>query len=80
MSIAQPNIASGFKRTDPAILNGHPLRGGLRDRVQREHLLRKDADPKRERIALIRDTVISVMGAVSALIPLVIAFQSVVGA
>jgi len=80
MSHAHVTVARSFKRTDPAVVNGHPLRGSLREKLQREHLLRRDLDPKRERIAMIRDTVISVMGAVSALIPLVIAFQSVIGA
>lgn len=80
MSNAPTKIAPGFKRTDPAIVNGHPLRGALRQKIQREHLLGGDVDPKRERIAVIRDTVISLMGAVSAMVPLVVAFQSMMGA
>lgn len=80
MSNVQMSISQDFRRADPALLKGHPLRGSLKEKLQREHLLRGDADPRQERIAMIRDTVISVMGAISALIPLVIAFQSVIGA
>ena len=80
MSNVQIDISRNFRRADPSLVNGHPLRGSLREKLQRDHLLGGDVDPRQERIALIRDTVISVMGAVSALIPLVIAFQSVIGA
>jgi hypothetical protein len=86
-SNAHLNIARTFQRTDPSLLGGHPMRGNLKergnlkDKVRREHLLRRDDnDPERERIAVIRDIVISVLGAVSALVPLTIAFQSVMGA
>jgi hypothetical protein len=80
-SNAHLNIARNFKRTDPSLLGGHPLRGNLKEKIRREHLLRRaDNDPERERIAVIRDIVISVLGAVSALVPLTIAFQSVMGA
>jgi hypothetical protein len=78
---AHLNIARTFKRADPVNKNGHPMRGTLAEKVQREHLLRRDEDDiKREKVAMIRDTVISVMGAVSALVPLMIAFKSVTGA
>jgi hypothetical protein len=80
-SNAHLNIAQNFKRTDPSLLGIHPLRGSLREKAQREHLLRReDNDPRREKIAMIRDFVISVMGGISATIPLVVAFQSVMGA
>jgi prephenate dehydrogenase len=80
-SNAHLNIAHTFQRTDPSLLGGHPMRGSLKEKVQREHLLRRDDnDPERERIAIIRDTVISILGAVSALVPMTIAFQSVMGA
>jgi prephenate dehydrogenase len=80
-SNAHLNIARTFQRTDPSLLGGHPMRGNLKETIQREHLLRRDDnDPERERIAVIRDIVISVLGAVSALVPLTIAFQSVMGA
>ncbi len=78
MSTAPTKIAPGFKRADPAIVNGHPLRGNLRMRQQVETL--PDDEPKRSRFMLVRDTVISLMGAVSAMVPLVVAFQSVIGA
>jgi hypothetical protein len=78
MSNAPTQIAPGFKRADPAIVNGHPLRGALR--VRQAHETIADAEPKRARILIVRDTLISLMGAVSAMVPLVIAFQSVIGA
>jgi hypothetical protein len=80
-SNAHLNIARDFKRVDPSLLGTHPLRGNLKEKVKREHLLRReDNDPKREKIAMIRDCVISVLGGISATIPLVVAFQSVMGA
>jgi hypothetical protein len=73
---AHLNIAPTFKRADLSVGQGHPLRGKLR----REHLLRRDDnDPERERRIMIRDTLISVMGGVSALVPMFIAVQSVMG-
>ncbi len=78
MSNAPTQIAPGFKRADPALVNGHPLRGTLRTRQQVEAL--PDIEPKRTRFQLVRDTLISLMGAVSAMVPLVVAFQSVIGA
>jgi hypothetical protein len=80
MSNVQIGISRGFQRTDAATVNGHPLRGNLKEKLRREHLLRGDVDPRQERIAMVRDTVISLMGAVSALIPFVVAFQSAMGA
>jgi hypothetical protein len=78
---AHLNIARTFKRANPAKTGGHPMRGALGEKLQREHLLRKDEeDIKREKVAMIRDTVISVMGAISALVPLMIAFKTVTGA
>jgi hypothetical protein len=80
MSNVQVSLTRGFRRADPETVNGHPIRGDIKETLRREHLLRSDVTPENERIATIRDTVISLMGAVSALIPLVIAFQSVIGA
>jgi hypothetical protein len=62
--------------------NGHPMRGKMNSpKIERQHLLRKDpAEVSRRRISLVRDIVISVMGAVSALVPIMIAIQSVTGA
>ncbi len=37
-------------------------------------------EPKGSRFVLVRDTLISLMGAASAMVPLVVAFQSVIGA
>ncbi|MGL4634908.1 MAG: hypothetical protein ACRCWF_02915 [Beijerinckiaceae bacterium] len=49
--------------------------------IKREHLLRKDEDaPDRRKIIVIRDTLISIMGAVSAMVPILIAIQSATGA
>ncbi len=79
MSNAPTRIAPGFKRADPAIVNGHPLRGSLKMRQHRD-LLDEEVELNRTRIVVIRDTLISLMGAVSAMVPLVIAFQSVMGA
>jgi hypothetical protein len=71
------NIAPRFERATRPADAGHPLRGKLR----REHLLRRDDnDPERERRIAIRDTLISVMGGISALIPMLVAAQSVMGA
>jgi len=80
MSNVHIDLAHDFKRADPALLKGHPLRGALKETLRRDHLLGGNVDPRQERISMIRDTVISLMGAVSALIPLVIAFQSAMGA
>ncbi len=80
MRDAPTQIAPGFKRADPATLNGHPLRGSLKLRQQRETLAEADFELKRTRTVVIRDTLISLMGAVSAMVPLVVAFQSVMGA
>jgi hypothetical protein len=53
----------------------------VRESLQREHLLRReDNDPVKERRMMIRDTMISVMGGISALVPMFIAVQSMVGA
>ncbi len=80
-SNAHLNIAHDFKRADPSLLGTHPLRGQLKEKVRREHLLhQEDNDPQREKIAMIRDCVISVLGGISASVPLVIAFQSAMGA
>ncbi len=78
MSTAPTKIAPGFKRADPAIVNGHPLRGTLRTRQSLETTAYEE--PKRPRSLVVRDTLISLMGAVSAMVPLVVAFQSVIGA
>lgn len=76
-SNAHLNIAETFKRSERAANPGHPMRGTLK----REHLLRRsDNDPAKERRIMIRDTVISVMGGISALIPMFVAVQSVMGA
>jgi hypothetical protein len=75
-SNAYLNISPRFERVERTGPLGHPMR-----RVSREHLLRReDNDPARERRILIRDTLISVMGAISALVPMFIAVQSVMGA
>jgi hypothetical protein len=75
------NIQHGFKRTDASVLNGHPLRGNLKDKIAREHLLQgEDFDSRKELGIMIRDTVISVMGVASAIVPFYIAFQSMTGA
>jgi hypothetical protein len=74
---AHLNIAPRFERAERPADAGHPLRG----KVRREHLLRRDDnDPERERRIAIRDTLISVMGGLSALVPMFIAVQSVMGA
>ncbi len=71
--IIAPNVERGPRRTDA----GHPLRGHLR----REHLLRHDAvDAARERRIMIRDLMISVMGGISALVPMYVAVRSIMGA
>jgi hypothetical protein len=76
-SNAHLNINDKFARTDTSVAKGHPLRGT----IKREHLLRRpDNNPERARIAMIRDTVISIMGGISALIPIFIAIQTVTGA
>jgi hypothetical protein len=70
------NIAPSFQRVEPVGPLGHPMR-----RPVREHLLRRDDnDPVRERRIVVRDTLISVMGGISALVPMFIAVQSVMGA
>jgi prephenate dehydrogenase len=79
-SQTQFNISRDFKRVDPSLVGGHPMRGSLKEKIHREHLLRReDNDPKREKITMMRDVVISVMGGISAMVPVVIAFQSVMG-
>ena len=76
-SNARLNINGNFTRTDTTIAKGHPLRGT----IKREHLLRRpDNNPERVQIAMIRDIVISIMGGISALIPILIAIQTVTGA
>lgn len=81
MSNAPSKIARGFKRTDPAIVKGHPLRGSLRYKLQlRDQQITTEAEPQRSRGAVARDMLISLVGAVSAMVPLVVAFQSVMGA
>jgi hypothetical protein len=75
-SNAHLNISPSFKRAERSGFNGHPMRGTLR----REPLLRRDDnDPARERRIMIRDTLISVMGGVSALVPMFVAVQSIMG-
>jgi hypothetical protein len=71
------NIAPNFERMPRHLTAGHPMRGHLR----REHLLRRDeVDVARERRIMIRDLMISVMGGISALVPMYVAVQSVMGA
>jgi hypothetical protein len=86
------HIARSFSRTDTNAPKGHPLRGSIRKTtamqseelitaIKREHLLQKDDyTPERTRLIVIRDTVISVMGAISAMVPILIAIQSAAGA
>jgi hypothetical protein len=76
-SNAHLNISPKFKRAEPVGPLGHPMRGTM----QRDHLLRReDNDPKRSRRIMIRDMLISVMGGISALVPMFVAVQSVMGA
>jgi hypothetical protein len=76
-SNAHLNISPNFERAERLGHPGHPMRGALR----REPLLRReDNDPARERRVIIRDTLISVMGGVSALVPMFVAVQSIMGA
>ncbi len=73
------NIARDFK-AEPRF-HGHPMRGAAGTNVPRQHLLRKDPrELRRRRLSLVRDVVISLMGAVSAVVPILIAIQSVTGA
>jgi hypothetical protein len=86
------HIAHTFSRTDTSAPKGHPLRCSLRKpaatqkeefiaTLKREHLLQKDDNRgQRTRLMVIRDTVISVMGAISAMVPILIAIQSASGA
>jgi hypothetical protein len=76
-SNAHLNISPKFKRVERVGPLGHPMRGSL----QREPLLRReDNDPKRERRIMIRDLLITVMGGISAMVPMFVAIQSVMGA
>jgi hypothetical protein len=71
------NIAPNFERAPRHLAAGHPMRGHLR----REHLLRRDeVDAAKERRVMIRDLMISVMGGISALVPMYVAVQSMMGA
>jgi hypothetical protein len=75
-SNAHLNISPKFKRAERAGPLGHPMRI-----VPRDHLLRReDNDPKRARRIMIRDLLISVMGGISALVPMFVAVQSMMGA
>jgi prephenate dehydrogenase len=74
------DVSRALKRIDPSLVGGHPMRGSLTEKIQREHLLqREDNDPRREMLTMCRDMVISIMGCVSAMVPMVIAFQSIMG-
>jgi hypothetical protein len=74
-SNAHLNISPKFKRTERTGPMGHPMR------LERQHLLRReDNDPAKERRIMIRDVLISVMGGISALVPMFVAVQSVIGA
>jgi hypothetical protein len=76
-SNAHLNISPAFKRAERPANPGHPMRGALK----REHLLRRDDnDPVKERRIMVRDMLISVMGGISALVPMFVAVQSVMGA
>jgi hypothetical protein len=80
-SNAHLNISPKFKRAESTGPKGHPMRGMVREGLQREHLLRRDDnDPAKQRRIMIRDTLISVMGGISALVPMFIAVQSMIGA
>ena len=61
---------------------GHPMRGNLpKVTVEREHLLRHSgSNPARNRRIMIRDTVISIFGIISAAIPMMMAAQTILGA
>ena len=74
------NASSVLTGRDPSIPRGHPMRGTLRERIQDEHLRRREENEStRQMIIRPRDVVISIVGGISALIPLVIAFQSIIG-
>jgi hypothetical protein len=76
-SNAHLNISPKFKRAEQVGPLGRPMRGS----PERDHLLRReDNDPERTRRIMIRDMLISVMGGISALVPMMVAVQSVMGA
>jgi prephenate dehydrogenase len=79
-SQTQSDITRSVRSVDPSLVGGHPMRGSLREKIKREHLLRRDdVDPGRSWITIFRDVVISIMGGISAMVPLLIAFQSLMG-
>jgi hypothetical protein len=81
-SNAHFEIAATFRRAETNLRKTHPLRGSMPSKIDREHLLRGDHDNDKElgRPGLIRDVLISIMGGVSALVPMAIAFQTMMGA
>ena len=77
---SQLTVASNFRRAEPNMLKGHPLRGSLREKLQQENSRHADTAPDGTRWAGIRDAIISILGVVSATIPMLVAFQSIMGA
>jgi hypothetical protein len=86
-SNAHFEIARTFRRVDTSLPKTHPLRGSMMNktgmnRIEREPILYFDiaGEARMGRNRLIRDVLISIMGIVSAVIPMAIAIQTVMGA
>jgi hypothetical protein len=66
-----------FSRADLSLAKGHPMRRAMQKRNPLP-LTGDEKKPRRE--GLVRDILISIMGGVSAMVPMVIAAQTMLGA
>jgi len=74
------NASPALTPRDPLIARGLPMRGTLRERIQDEHLLQRQESESSHPMTLSpRDGFISILGFASAMVPLVIAIQSLLG-
>jgi hypothetical protein len=69
-----------FSRATPGFPKIHPMRLAMQAKQQRNPLPISGDERKPRRAGLVRDILISIMGGVSALVPIVIAAQTMLGA
>jgi hypothetical protein len=73
------SMTRALKRTASETVNDHPLNRELKEALEYEHLLPNEIALQTKRFMTIHNIVISLLGGLSAVIPLVIAFRTVAG-
>jgi hypothetical protein len=80
-SNAHFEIARNFRRADTSLIKTHPMRGHMLTNSERELLRHQETedDSKRGYKRMICDIAIMTMGIISAFVPMVIAFNTLMG-